>query len=405
MATIRAAKSNLSPYFQCSRQLPQDLNLSLEAVGLLCYLLSKPDGWEVQFEDVEKRSEWGRDKRRRIFAEIEHAGYFERKRFRNAKTQQWEYDLDLHEQPLPSEKRTNLSFNLAETPCPENTSTGGPCPDEPSPETQAITSKERMRGRASSDSLKEIEILQIKDKDMSVQASPSPFCISDELSNNSALAAPIEGVSVEQTLAAAIAPGLTVTQQAELVFNYWKKVMNHPKVRQAKSDKRIMLIKARLKSGYTVQDLCMAIDGCQSSDYHQARGEHAGGTVYDKLSLILRNDEYVDDFIAKAERKKNAKPSIFAGVSSGATPVAPKVVDTDRPLPESVAGGQADGDSGSLVLDACAPRATPKPAYVVPSLAQIKERIFAKQQAAHPRRVMPNLGQAPTEDEIFDPWE
>lgn len=86
--------------------------------------------------------------------------------------------------------------------------------------------------------------------------------------------------------------------ETAMIFAYWQQVMNHP---QAKlDDKREKIIKARLKDGYTVEQLCKAIDGCFASPYH--RGKNDNGTVYDGLDLICRDGAKVDAFIGHAER-------------------------------------------------------------------------------------------------------
>jgi hypothetical protein len=80
------------------------------------------------------------------------------------------------------------------------------------------------------------------------------------------------------------------------VFDYWKTFHNHP---QAKlDDKRSRAIKARLKDGYSVGELCKAIEGCKYSEYHQ--GKNDSGTVYDDIELICRNATNVDKFIVLA---------------------------------------------------------------------------------------------------------
>lgn len=80
------------------------------------------------------------------------------------------------------------------------------------------------------------------------------------------------------------------------VFTYWQQVMNHPRAQL--DAKRQKAIKGRLKDGYSVQDLCLAIDGCSRSAYHM--GQNEGGTVFDDIELICRDGPKVDSFIKKA---------------------------------------------------------------------------------------------------------
>ena len=59
-----------------------DTRLSLEARGLLAYLLSKPNHWRVNSRALVHISPAGRDKIQRILRELERYGYLERRRVR-----------------------------------------------------------------------------------------------------------------------------------------------------------------------------------------------------------------------------------------------------------------------------------------------------------------------------------
>lgn len=77
------------------------------------------------------------------------------------------------------------------------------------------------------------------------------------------------------------------------VFDCWRQTMGHH--RSALDDKRNKLITARLKDGYTVEQLCNAIRGCSLSPWHM--GDNDNGRKYDGLDLILRDAAKVDQFI------------------------------------------------------------------------------------------------------------
>lgn len=95
---VRGRHDSENPYYVASRATAQNVNLSYEALGLLTYLLSKPDDWEVQIDDL-IRPDCGRDKVYRIVAELKAAGYMTREKKRNAKGQ-WEWEpYRLYEQP------------------------------------------------------------------------------------------------------------------------------------------------------------------------------------------------------------------------------------------------------------------------------------------------------------------
>ncbi|MFA5379408.1 MAG: hypothetical protein WC455_26865 [Dehalococcoidia bacterium] len=70
---IRAPRSSEHPYFVCRRAAAQDESLSWEARGVLWYLLSKPDDWQVQPVNLEQHC--GRQKVYRILKELKSAGY------------------------------------------------------------------------------------------------------------------------------------------------------------------------------------------------------------------------------------------------------------------------------------------------------------------------------------------
>lgn len=73
----------------------------------------------------------------------------------------------------------------------------------------------------------------------------------------------------------------------------------HPKARAG--DKERAKIRARLREGYTVEELKIAIDGCHVSPYHS--GNNDDGRKYQNLELILRDATKVNQFIELAAQK------------------------------------------------------------------------------------------------------
>lgn len=110
------------------RKLAQDTSLSFEAVGLLAYLLSKPDDWEGLVGDIESRGRIGYEKRRRITIEAEEAGYLAYRRVRRPDGT-WSQFYEVFDIPLPPEERTNSKIR----PTPGNPGTVEPPPVNPSP--------------------------------------------------------------------------------------------------------------------------------------------------------------------------------------------------------------------------------------------------------------------------------
>lgn len=82
----------------------------------------------------------------------------------------------------------------------------------------------------------------------------------------------------------------------------------HPKAFRSpvKTSKEWKLIAARLKEGFSVEDLKLAIDGNHVSPFHC--GENQGGKEYHGLELIVRDGSKVNGFIGDA--KSRGKPHL-----------------------------------------------------------------------------------------------
>lgn len=82
------------------------------------------------------------------------------------------------------------------------------------------------------------------------------------------------------------------TRQAEAVFDHWKLIMRHP---GSKFDaKRKKVVKARLKEGYSVNDLKEAIEGMSKCPHNMGQNEQ--GVVYDRIGIVLKDAESIDRF-------------------------------------------------------------------------------------------------------------
>ena len=98
------------------------------------------------------------------------------------------------------------------------------------------------------------------------------------------------------------------------VFQHWQAVMRHP---QARLDvKRRKAIGARLKEGYSVDQLKQAIDGCKASPWHQ--GQNDRHLVYDDIGLICRDAQRVEAFIARVAGQTAQQAELDAWVNEGA---------------------------------------------------------------------------------------
>ena len=72
---------------------------------------------------------------------------------------------------------------------------------------------------------------------------------------------------------------------------------HHPKSRPGEADRR--RIAARIREGYSADDLRRAIDGCHKSPHHC--GENPGGKLYQSLELITRDSKHVQQFLEISE--------------------------------------------------------------------------------------------------------
>lgn len=79
----------------------------------------------------------------------------------------------------------------------------------------------------------------------------------------------------------------------EAVFDHYRTY--HPRARVIGADER-KKIEARLKEGFTVEDLCAAIDGQHRSPHHL--GQNKDGKQYLNLELAVRDSSKVNQFLA-----------------------------------------------------------------------------------------------------------
>lgn len=98
MPIIRAVKDEA--HFSTLRQPAQDSRLSYRARGLLWYLLSRPNGWEIQERDLIEQGTEGRDAIRAAIGELKTFGYVKRTRERNPETGMFDWITEVHEKPL-----------------------------------------------------------------------------------------------------------------------------------------------------------------------------------------------------------------------------------------------------------------------------------------------------------------
>lgn len=89
----------------------------------------------------------------------------------------------------------------------------------------------------------------------------------------------------------------------EMVLDHYRKY--HPRYRGDRKGKA--KIAQRIADGFTVDELCQAIDGCHLSPFHC--GENDAGVKYQKLETIFRDADQVTTFVELWEQKNAAKQS------------------------------------------------------------------------------------------------
>ncbi len=109
---IRTRKNR--DYFTAANQPFNDRRLSWRARGLMGYLLSKPDDWEVRVPDLIRQGDVGRDAMTNMLRELERFGYLVR-----TKTQdehgRWQWLSEVYEIPVAPESNPDLTDAYATT--------------------------------------------------------------------------------------------------------------------------------------------------------------------------------------------------------------------------------------------------------------------------------------------------
>jgi hypothetical protein len=108
------------------------------------------------------------------------------------------------------------------------------------------------------------------------------------------------------------------------IFDHWRRACDHPQARLTQD--RATRIQARLREGYTEQDVLAAVDGCAGSPFH--RGENESATRYDDLTLICRNGSTLERFRDMAPSSQQPA-HVVAPVQ-----VDPEQVELDRQIRE-----------------------------------------------------------------------
>ncbi len=83
-----------------------------------------------------------------------------------------------------------------------------------------------------------------------------------------------------------------------LVFSHYRKFHPHAHPSPQSNSIEWKAIAARMAEGYSVEDLCKAIDGCHRSPFHL--GQNESGTKHTGLRIVVRDGSQIANFIAMA---------------------------------------------------------------------------------------------------------
>jgi hypothetical protein len=108
-----------NPYFMMNRGPVEDPRLSFKAVGILCYLLSKPDQWEVNTVDLERRHTDGHAAVRTGLKELLDAGYIKRRQIRDERGRILRWEMHIYETPQCDDGQNDMSNAKNKPDCPQ----------------------------------------------------------------------------------------------------------------------------------------------------------------------------------------------------------------------------------------------------------------------------------------------
>jgi len=124
--TIIRTNKRENPYVMIDKYGLNDERISWKAKGLLAYLLSKPDDWQVYERDLIKRSTDGRDAVRTALRELETYGYLSRRQVRGENGSFGHVEYVIYERPIEEETIVDGKSVHGSEPSAENPSTGFP---------------------------------------------------------------------------------------------------------------------------------------------------------------------------------------------------------------------------------------------------------------------------------------
>lgn len=235
-----------------------DEALSLRATGLLVWLLDKPDGWRINSIEISKRCKEGRDAIRAAIAELEEAGYITREKYRGPDGR-WVNEAVVRERPLV-ETNDDLSDSHID---------------------RGLETRRRITGAGKTGSGFSGPIISTKSQD---------YKETKKTYVNEAVSLPpsaeLQLVNPEQITKNA--------GTAERVMEAWVLATGRSPGKVKLNAKRRAAVAARLREGYTEQDLIAAARGIALSAWHT--GDNPDGKKFDDLLVAIRDGERVERF-------------------------------------------------------------------------------------------------------------
>jgi hypothetical protein len=118
------------------------------------------------------------------------------------------------------------------------------------------------------------------------------------------------------------------SNKLEEVFEFWRQTFGRPNSRL--DLKRAGAITQRLREGYSVEQLEMAILGCRESEWHN--GQNDRRKRYISIELICRDADHVDEFIELAERAAGSELNRIASTAAARQPGVPPPPDVQAKI-------------------------------------------------------------------------
>jgi hypothetical protein len=97
VSAYRINKDKDNPYLMINKQCLDDVTLSLKAKGMLTYLLSLPDDWQIYEDEIVRHHKDGKDSIKSAIKELITSGYIIRERKRDDLGRLRAYNYNVYE--------------------------------------------------------------------------------------------------------------------------------------------------------------------------------------------------------------------------------------------------------------------------------------------------------------------